>query len=184
VDAAAWIQRIIEQVSDERAIELDADDDQIGYDLTGWDDANVGLLRDRLEEQEIPYALDDDGELVVLEIDEARVDEVIDAILEPDAPPAAGGEARSELLGDLFVAADRLTHDPSDPEGRAGITSGAAETADHAPPYGIEKAWWRDLGDRLDAFARLIGGGVPVEEEDRAIGDAATELRDHLRSYV
>jgi hypothetical protein len=189
-DGVLWIQRVMEQVQDERAVEMDADEEQIGYDLAGWDAVNVGLLRGRLDDEQIPYAIDDE-ELVVLEIDEQRVDEVIDAILEPDAVPGAGsdeppagGEARTELLGDLFVAADRLTHDPDDPEGVAALRTGAEEAAAHAPPYGIEAAWWRDLGDRLDAFGRILDSPLSIEQRDNAVRRSAVELRDLLRPLV
>ena len=90
------------------------------------------------------------------EIDEVRVDEAIDAILEPDAAPVPGGEARTEVMGELFVAADRLIHDPSDPEGRQAIEAGADEAATHAPPYGMDRAWWTGLGDQLRAFSSLL----------------------------
>jgi hypothetical protein len=190
-DAVLWIQRVMEQVQDERNVEMDPDAEQIGYDLDGWDAVNVGLLEGRLDDEQIPYAIDG-HELVVLERDEERVDEVIDAILEPDAAPdpasdderPAGGEARTGLLGDLFVAADRLTHDPEDHEGLAGMRSGAEEAAASGPPYGIDAAWWRDLGDRLDAFGRILDSSMSIGQRDNAVRQSATELRDLLRPLV
>jgi hypothetical protein len=199
-DAALWIQRILEQVQDERTVEMDPDDEQIGYDLAGWDDRNLGLLRGRLDDEQIPYGIED-GELIVLEIDEVLVDEVIDAILEPDAPAGAiddeaivpdavldpgslGGEARTEILGDLFVAADQLVHDPDDGEAIGVLRDGGTEAATHAPPYGIDKAWWRDLADRLDAFGRLVDAPMGIEQRENAVRQTATELRDLLRPLV
>lgn len=176
----AWLERIIEQVADERAIDLDDDQEQIAYDLSGWDDANRVALKSRLQDDLIPYAIEGD-ELVVQEIDEVRVDEAIDAILEPDAAPA-GGEARSEVMGELFVAADRLVHDPSDLEGRRAIDAGALETAGHAPPYGMDRAWWTALGDQLRAFSSLLA--VQGLDTDASIVATATALRDELRQYV
>jgi hypothetical protein len=188
----AWIQRVIEQVEDERTMALDEDDEQIAYDLAGWDDQHRAALEARLRDDLIPFDIADD-ELVVLEIDEVRVDEAIDAILEPDGPAAdpfaapggsTGGEARTEIMGELFVAADRLVHDPDDGEGRRTIAEGAAEALTHAPPYGMDRTWWKELGDRLDAFVRLLDGGVPAEFQDNAVTQAATALRDDLRPYV
>jgi hypothetical protein len=176
----AWIRRIIEQVGDDRAIELTGDDEQIAYDLTGWDELNRSALKTRLQDDMIPYGIDGD-ELIVNEIDEVRVDEAIDAILEPDAAPVAA-EARTEVMGELFVAADRLIHDPSDPEGRQVIEAGAEETAAHAPPYGMDRAWWKALGDQLRAFSSLLA--VSAHDTDQAVVDAATALRDELRQYV
>lgn len=182
----AWIQRVIEQVEDERTLALDDDGDQIAYDLAEWDDHHRAALEARLRDDLIPFAIADD-ELVVLEIDEQRVDEAIDAVLEPlggGSPTGSGGEARTEIMGELFVAADRLIHDPDDGEGRRTIALGAAEAASHAPPYGMDRTWWRELGDRLDAFVRLLDGGMAPEHQDSAVVQAATALRDDLRPYV
>jgi hypothetical protein len=210
-DAALWIQRILEQVQDERTIAMDPAAEQIGYDLAGWDAQNLGLLLARLDDERIAHAIEE-GELVVLEADEARVDAVIDDILEPDAgpaldrahaddeddedegdvlvpdavlePDALGSEARSGILGDLFVAADQLVRDAEDADAIAVIRDGATEAATHAPPYGIEPAWWRDLADRLDAFGRLVEAPMPLEQREHAVRQTAVDLRDLLRPLV
>lgn len=183
--SAAWIERIIEQVEDERTLELDEEGEHIAYDLAEWDDHHRRALEARLRDDLIPFSIVDD-ELVVLEIDEQRVDDAVDAVLEPDSAPtpAEGGEARTEIMGELFVAADELVHDPSSPGARKAIADGAREAATHTPPYGMDRAWWKELGDRLDAFSRLVGGGISAEHEDAAVTQAATALRDHLRPYV
>lgn len=183
--SVAWIQRVIEQVEDERTMALEEDSDQIAYDLGEWDDHHRAALEARLRDDLIPFAITDD-ELVVLEIDEQRVDEAIDGVLEPDGGGAArsGGEARAEIMGELFVAADRLIRDPDDRDGRRTITLGAAEAAAHAPPYGMDRTWWKELGDRLDAFTRLLEGGLPPEHRETAVVQAASALRDDLRPYV
>jgi hypothetical protein len=48
----------------------------------------------------------------------------------------------------------------------------------------MDRTWWKELGDRLDAFVRLVDGGLPVELQDNAIIQAATALRDDLRPFV
>jgi hypothetical protein len=179
-DAADWIERVIDQVEDERALALDPEADQIAYDLAGWDEGNRALLLHALEDEAIAFALEDD-ELVVHEIDEQRVDELVDAIVEPDAPPAEGGEARTEVMGELFVAADRLAHDPRDAAGQRSIRDGAREAATHAPPYGMDKGWWQALGERCAALVALFD--VPSADEE-PIAEAAIALRDVLRPYV
>ncbi len=179
-EAVAWVERVMDQVEDERAVELDPDADQVAYDLADWDEANRALLLHALEDEAIAYGVEDD-ELIVHEIDEQRVDELVGAIVDPDAPPADGGEARSEVMGELFVAADRLVHDPRDPEGRRAIRDGVQEAATHAPPYGMDKAWWQALGERCAALVALFD--TPSVDEEPLV-DAATALRDVLRPYV
>jgi hypothetical protein len=179
-DAADWIERIIDQVEDERSVELDPDADQIGYDLAEWDEGNRSLLLHSLADEAIAYGLEDD-ELIVHEIDEQRVDELIDAIVAPDAAPSEGGEARTEVMGELFVAADRLVHDPRDPDGQRTVREGAQEAATHAPPYGMDKQWWTDLGARCAALVALFE--APSTDEEPIV-EAAAELRDALRPYV
>jgi hypothetical protein len=176
----AWVERIVEQVEDERATELDPDAEQIGYDLGGWDVVNRDLLVHALEDEAIAYGFDGD-ELIVHEIDEQRVDELIDAIVAPDAPPAAGGEDRTEVMGELFVAADRLVHDPRDRDGRRTVVDGAAEAAAQAPPYGMDKAWWRAVGERCSALAALWEAR---DADDVAVVEGAEALRELLRPYV
>jgi hypothetical protein len=176
----AWIEGIIDLVEDERSVQLDPEVDQVGYDLAGWDEENRRRLLDGLDDEAIAYGLDDD-ELIVHEIDEQRVDELVDAILEPDAPPAAGGEARTEVMGELFVAADRLVHDPLDAVGARAIADGAQEAATHAPPYGMDKVWWTGIGDRCRELASLLEAASADEER---VVEQATLLRDQLRPYV
>jgi hypothetical protein len=176
----AWIDQIIDLVEDEQSVQLDPEVDQVGYDLAGWDDENRRRLLEGLDDEAIAYGLDGD-ELIVHEIDEQRVDELVDAILEPDAPPPAGGEARTEVMGELFVAVDRLVHDPDDNAGRKAVVDGAQEAATHAPPYGMDKEWWQRLGERCADLARLLES--PARDDERVI-EQATILRDLLRPYV
>lgn len=182
VDATneSWMHRVMEQVQEGRTVALDEDSDQIAYDLTEWDDQNRTLLLNGLQDQGIAHEIDGD-DLVVQEIDEQRVDELVDAILEPDAPPAPGGEARAELMGELFVAADELTHDPRDTSAAGVVHTGAVEVAEHAPPYGVEKPWWHGIGTRCESLARLLES--PSLDEDVVV-EQATALRDALRPYV
>jgi hypothetical protein len=177
---ASWMERVIEQVQEERTVALDADADQIAYDLAEWDDQNRSLLLNGLQDQGIAHQIEDD-ELVVQETDEARVDELIDAILEPDASAAPGGEARAELMGELFVAADELTHDPRDASAAGAIRTGTAEVTEHAPPYGVETPWWHGIGTRCESLVRLLDS--PSVDDDVVV-EQATALRDALRPYV
>lgn len=174
-----WISRIIEQVEDERSLALDPDTDQIAYDLTGWDEQNLSLLVHGLQDRAVAFALVDE-ELVVHEADEQQVDDLVDTILEPDGPEV-GEEARPELLGDLFLTVDRLVHHPRDKDAQEELVTGAAEVAASAPPYGVERPWWKGIGEQCAALAAQLD---PVTLDDDEVIASATALRDALRPYV
>lgn len=161
--------------------------DEIGYDLDGWDEVNRSVLFAALEAEGVAFRIalpvDDPGgaeELIVAEADEVRVDEIIDGIVEPegdDDRPAA----RPELLGELFVAADRLAHDPTDAGAHRALRDGVEAAGEGAPPFGVEKAWWQAVVGQAGALVERFGAhGVGHDE----IVDEATALRDLLRPYV
>jgi hypothetical protein len=166
-------------------------DDEIGYDLEGWDEVNRSVLFAALDAEGIRFrvtpATDADGEeLIVAESDEVRVDEIIDGLVEPDdaGEPGEDGDrplTRPELLGELFVAADRLVREPDDGGAQRTLREGAEAAVAGAPPFGVEKAWWRAVGAQATALTELFG--VHGVEHDEVATEAAA-LRDVLRPYV
>jgi hypothetical protein len=163
--------------------------EEIGYDLDGWDEVNRSVLFAALEAEGIAFriALPEDGpdgdvaeELIVAEADEVRVDEIIDGIVEPeddDDRPAAP----PELLGELFVAADRLSHDPDDSGAQRALRGGAEAARDGAPPFGVERAWWRTVAEQANELVLRLGAhGVEHDE----VAERAAALRDVLRPFV
>lgn len=175
----AWIGRILEQVEDERTIALDPEADQIAYDLAGWDDENRSLLVHGLQDQAIAFGIDGE-ELVVQEADEERVDSLVDTILEPDGVAPVGPEARAELMGELFVVADRLVHSPLDADARQELATGAAEVGASAPPYGVDARWWKGIGEQSAGLVSLLETSTDEDE----LTAAAAGLRDALRPNV
>jgi hypothetical protein len=152
----------------------------MAYELEGWDDENLSLLVHGLQDRKVPFAIEE-GELVVHEADEAQVDGLVDEILEPSGADTRD-EARAELLGDLFVAVDKLAHHPGDVDARHQLEQVAREVAAHAPPYGVERGWWASVDER----ARALGDALRESADDEHEGakEAATALRDALRPYV
>jgi hypothetical protein len=179
-DDVAWIERIIEQVEDEQAEVLDPDVEQVAYDLSGWDDDARQQLLDGLEAEVITFGIEGD-ELLVHEIDERRVDELVDAIVDPGGEPSSEREARPEVMGNLYVAADRLVHDPEDPEGRLELIAGTEAAASSGPPYGMDDEWWVATIAAAEALIDRLGAEPLVFDE--AV-EQATALRSRLRPYV
>jgi hypothetical protein len=161
---------------------LDAVQDQVAYDLFDWDDDRLTALVDELDAAGIAHAWDED-ELFVYATDEQAVDELLDRVAHPHQlpPEADDGPAGAELLGEVFVVADRLQHDPDDHEGTVSMLDlgHAVEGAD--PPYGLGPKEWDHLRGRVGALCTQLR--APKVDEDAVI-DAARDLRNALRSYV
>jgi len=173
---------------------LDSDAEQVSYELGDWDDTRRAQLTEMLVGASIEHAWDEHGELVVLEDDEERVDAIIDAIEFPEALEvddaeevaaeealAADGLDPQDVLSELFVAADRLMHDPVDHEGVLSLVD-ASRLAESLPlPYGFAPAVWNDLV----AQARNLRSELEKDDvDDEEIIEHATKLRSTLRNYV
>ncbi len=172
---------------------LDSDVEQVSYDLGDWDDDRRGELTQALDAAAIEHAWDEHGELVVLDADEERVDAIIDAIEYPDQLDVDEGEELAaedalaaegldpqDVLSELFVAADRLMHDPLDHEGVLSLVD-AARMAETLPlPYGFAPAVWKDLVGQVTRLKESLEGEV----DDDVVIEHATSLRATLRNFV
>ena len=176
----AWVERIMDQVEDDlAATEAGTDDTQVAYDLSGWDDESCLALLDALSAETIPYALDAE-ELYVEAADEARVDVILAALTTGDAL-VLGGPVSQEAMSELFVAADRLSHDAEHREGAASLVAGARTAASSAAPYGMEAGWWDGVVARAGALADLLQSADPDRD---LVVELARGLREELRPVV
>lgn len=175
----AWAERVMDQVEESLAEMPDTDQVQVAYDLALWDAAQRDTLLDLLDVEAVAYGVEGD-ELFVNEIDEQRVDEVIEAVLRPGEAPAASVAAGPEVMGEMFVAADRLVHDPADHEGTLALIAALRTAGAAAPPYGMDKVWWDSVLGHVDSLLNQID----AEADDDSVIDIATALRDALRPYV
>jgi len=166
---------------------LDEDAEQVVYDIADWDAERRAELDGALESAGIAHAFDEDGDLVVLAADEEQVDDLVDTIDHPDQLPvegdAPGGLDAIETLGSLFVAADRLTHDPSDSEGVLAAADAARALATMTTPFGFAPALWQELVERAQELRHLLETEAEVVDDD-AVVETATRLRAALRPYV
>jgi hypothetical protein len=161
---------------------LDPERDQVAYDLSEWDDDRIGALVEELDRASIPFAWDGD-ELFVYADDEQSLDESLDKVAHPHELAAENddGDAGGELLGELFIAADRLQRDPDDHETTVIMLDlvRAAEAA--PPPYGLSQNEWKHLRERMNGLADLLRD--PSVEENAVLA-SARDLRNALRPYV
>jgi hypothetical protein len=162
------------------------DGDEVVFELTDWDDDARARLGEQLTTAGITHAWED-GDLVVDDDDADAAEDAIEAIEYPDQLPAdadeeappAENEGSYEIMSALFVAADRLQHDPEDPV-IGGEFDVAAETAGEAgPPYGIDAQVWQQVTE----LAANVADQLDEADADVIARDAGT-LRQLLSRYV
>jgi hypothetical protein len=153
----------------------DEDDEEMAYDLAEWDNDQLDSLFAALDEGQVAY-LWDGSELFVKVDDEDAVDEIIERI-DAEANADAGGQ----LLGDLFVVADELQHDPDGHESVARLLRLADASEEASAPYGLDKKVWDALCEKVEALATVLEDEKPDGDEVIA---AAGELRNAIRPYV
>jgi len=191
--------RLIDEADREAFLAGDAE--QVAYDLAGWDDDLRAELAEALDTSGIEHAWNEHGELIVLDADEERVDAIIDAIEFPEQLPvdeeledreaaaerelATEGLDPQDVLSELFVAADRLMHDPLDHEGVLALVD-AARLAESLPlPYGFAPAVWQDLLGQVKRLQTALETSSPDEQvDDDEIIEHAAALRTTLRNFV
>lgn len=194
---------------DERASEGDGGGDVeagdvILYELDEWTADQRGTLETRLVAEGVEHGWEMPGgqdvmtryevgqpwevatHLVVGEADEERVDALLDEVEFPDELEAVDDdgeidEAVYSVMGDLYVAADRLKDDPSD-LGRAGELFDAADAAKalEEPPFGVDPAVWRQVKDAASSLTQALES----EADDDEVAARAAVLRDLLFEYV
>ncbi|HEY8527347.1 MAG TPA: hypothetical protein VIL48_20430 [Acidimicrobiales bacterium] len=169
---------------DVEVVTLDPDRDQVAYDVSEWDDDRVAALTDLLDEADIDWGWDGD-ELFVYADDEEKVDELVDKAAHPHELPAEPdeGESGAEILGELFVAADRLRTDPEDHEAWRRLLDMSEAAEDSDPPYGLDARDWDHLRERVTALTDLLDEDLDAMDT-QAVMAAASGLRTSLRPFV
>ena len=174
---------------------LTASDDDVGYELDDWPVSDRGAVTAALDEAEIPYRWEESLVLVVAATVEERVDELLDQIqgestagLSPDAAleaegdfEADGGEEAQAAMADVFVAADRLQHEPWDKGAADELAAATAIVESSPPPFGIERQMWRQIATMAGGINAQLQSPDPDPD---AVGLCARELRDYLRDYI
>jgi hypothetical protein len=186
----AWLERILDQVDDDLSLAVDPDVPQVAYDLSGWGADHRETLLEALVDEAVPHGWDGE-ELFVHEIDEERVDELVDEVLgrgPDDDGPVGGRPDGQEAMGDLFVAADKLRAVPRGPATRQAFIAAAERAGAAAAPYGIERAWWDGTVRAAEEVVALIEAGDgpvdPPEADEHPVAVAADALRQRLRPLV
>ena len=178
--------------------------DEVVYELDDWPVETRLQLTATLAERGIPSRWEPGMSLVVRASDDERAEQVLDEIEEGDlgddwddddaldegvVPGVVGegdhgndvdGDVAQAAMADLFVAADRLMHEPADDLVAAELGAAAAVVDDSPPPYGIDPELW----DQIRALAAVVLGNLDEGADDEAVARDARVLRDVLRAWV
>ncbi len=161
------------------------DGDQLVYELDEWTAADRQRLGEELTAAGVPFVWDSAEALVVAADDEDAVETILDAIEYPDAleeaadETGADDEAAQDALSELFLASDRLMHDPADEDGANGLIKAVEVTAAVGVPYGLAPATWKAVVEH----AHELREGLAASDDEQVV-ERATALRSLLRPYV
>lgn len=162
-------------------------EDEVDYDLGEWQTAERASATAGLVEAEIPYRWEPDLVLVVPAVAEDEVDLLLDELDEVEeldeddgGDGAGGGAVAQEAMGDLFVAADRLQHDPLDERMAADLLMAAGTVGVAGPPYGIERPVWR----QIQGLASALATDLEEAADEETVAADARALREYLRDLV
>ena len=162
------------------------DEDEVEYDLAEWEPGERGGATSTLREADIPYRWEADLVLVVPAVAEEEVDRLLDELGEVeeldegDGAGADGGEEAQSAMADLFVAADRLQHDPTDPDVVIEVLDAANVVGDSLAPYGIARPVWR----RIQELSSTVVTDLEDAVDEETVATDARALREYLRDLV
>lgn len=166
-------------------------DEEIDYALGDWLVPERSAATAALVGVDIPYRWEADLVLVVPAVAEEEVDVLLDELDDPGDEPhdddeqhagagGDGGAVAQEAMGELFVAADRLQHDPLDDRMAGELMMAAGTVGASPPPYGIERPVWR----QIQALAATLATDLEEAADEETVAAGARALREYLRDLV
>ncbi len=154
--------------------------DATEYDLGEWPAADTAALEHALADAGIPFRWEERVLLVATD-DEPVVDALLDEIEHGDYADVQGEGDTSEVLTELFLAAERLRSDPLDAAGLEHLRR-VGDLDPERPPFGVTPRLWQQACTRADALLdALVGDDEP---DGDATMEAAARLHDLLRDTV
>jgi hypothetical protein len=160
---------------------LDPEAEKVAYEVAEWSPEDRADLTDALAEEGVRYVFDEMGDLLVEAIDEDRVDTIIADLVGDDDEEDEAAPVATDVLSELFVAADKLRKSPHDGKAIARAIEESTAVIKMSPPYGFERATWAKVGLRAGALRKLLEN---EDAEDEDVVEAAEELRDLLHPMV
>ena len=181
----------------------DQPQEELVYELAEWPVHARVKLTATLGERAIAYRWEPGPDLVIRDHDGDAVDELLDALeaaeVEPDDGDAEEEEGDDEeewseddeeqaategvaqaAMADLFVAADRLMHEPGDPGVADDLVEAAVLVDDNPAPFGIEPRTWAKVRE----LATAVRDDLRSDADEEAVALDAQALREALRPFV
>lgn len=187
--ADAIFERLEEEIGP-FPVGLTDDDASVEYGLDEWSSGDRKTLTEAMVEAQIPHRWEGTTVLVAADAEES-VDDLLDAIESGDLMSADAdgtGYARDGVLGELFVAANKLAKNEFDAKSRNTLLELAEETDADTPPYAFAPATWKQVQLKLDGIVAAIGveatGAKPSDDDDSAVEIGAKQLAALLRPFV
>lgn len=183
----ARVDELIDEVQIATLPTLAPDGERVVYEVAEWVDDAKFRLGDALDDAGVAWEWDAMGDLVVDEPDEETVDEVIDGLDLDESETEAGAESEdglsaTEILNELFVAADRLRRNARDHNGVLTIVDRTADLEGVGLPYGFDRKAWDELVRRGVALRTLFESEDDVADEE--INEQASDYRQALHRYI
>jgi hypothetical protein len=181
--------------------DTETDADEVVYELDDWPVGARVQVTSTLIERGIACRWEPGLTLVVAVADEEATESVLDDVedagldeewdedegglpveaeLEGDEGDEVDDDIAQAAMGDLFVAADRLMHEPADDLVAAELGAAAALVDDSPPPYGIDPELW----ERVRELAAAVLADLDEGADEDAVARDARVLRDVLRPWV
>jgi hypothetical protein len=165
-------------------LESGPDDDEVGYRIEEWDDETRVRLIESLIDAGVYHRFEDE-ELVILAVDEAEVDKIVQDATAPASAPGPDvddddededEEPRPSVGWDLYSAAKRLRDDPTDlqADGALGEASGEIFTLDYVP--GFDEDQLAAVGRVTRRLLGALGADEALEDEIRHQADVLCRL--------
>ena len=149
-------------------------DDEVGYRIVDWDDAQRGELIEALIDDEIRHRFEGD-ELVVAADDEAAVDALVAQLTgglaaraAPEVSEDPSGEVDEATVGALEAlhhAARRLRSDPTDMVADGELAEAGARIFALERVYGIDGDTWASIGRVTRRLLGALGADVALDDE-------------------
>ena len=181
------VEELIDEVLATAVPALDTDRAKIVYEVGGWSAGMQTSLAESLVVADVPYEWNEAGDLVVYGDDEEMVDQILDAMPDPDDAERAevDGLEVQELLSALFVASGELARRPRDADAVIALDEHGTELENMGVPFGFEPPVWEALVARVVRLREALDPGDDGDElGDDELSGLARELRDELRRYV